>query len=337
MTTGSGAATSPAAPASAAGATPAIGSSSTSGSFMPGWLRNLFPGGRDLQAGPAAERQASGAGASSSGQGTEADDIKQLEEMRNMDMQGYVEYCKKMRGGAPPPRPRRAAVTPDHYDYRLMQDTRRIAFLRMQQHERIGSLVTKEENDLILALREDALKDRALLQAIADRTGTYIDLEVKDCIDQFLDTRRNAERLHRYTVEFGNPLPKGTQEQRDATRFMKRIEAEEKVMAALAKRDPSSCTLQHKLPWAGPTALCDQTGLRYHECCGALQAGAAAGDVDMSKLRIPPVLLHGNKGGKRQVVDTDRERYAHGMFKSRQEGRLRKAAIIASKPRFRDY
>jgi hypothetical protein len=29
-------------------------------------------------------------------------------------------------------------VSPDHYDYRAMQDLRRIAFLRMQQHERIG-------------------------------------------------------------------------------------------------------------------------------------------------------------------------------------------------------
>lgn len=43
-----------------------------------------------------------------------------------------------MRGGAPPPRPRRPSVSPDHYDYRTMQDQRRIAFLRMQQHEHIG-------------------------------------------------------------------------------------------------------------------------------------------------------------------------------------------------------
>ncbi|KAG2453596.1 hypothetical protein HYH02_001814 [Chlamydomonas schloesseri] len=305
---------------------------------MPRWMRNLFPGGKDLEATqPVGERQASGASASSSGQGTEADDIKQLEEMRTMDMQGYVEYCKKMRGGAPPPRPRRPPVSPDHYDYRAMQDLRRIAFLRMQQHERIGSLVTKEESDRILSEREGVLQDRALLQSIADRTGVYIDMEVKDCIEQFLDTRQRAERLHRYAVEFGNPLPKGSQEQRDADRFMKRIEAEEKLAAALAKRDPTSCSLRHKLPWAGPTALCDQTGLRYHECCGALKAGADAGDMDVSRLRIPPVLLHGKKAAKREVVDTDRERYVHGMFKSRAEGRLRKAAMNLSKPRLRDY
>ncbi|PNW75294.1 hypothetical protein CHLRE_12g521050v5 [Chlamydomonas reinhardtii] len=312
----------------------------SSSPFMPRWLRNLFPGGEHLPASPAMERQTSGASASSSGgsgPGSEADDIKQLEEMRNMDMQGYVEYCKKMRGGAPPPRPRRPSVSPDHYDYRTMQDQRRIAFLRMQQHEHIGSLVTKEESDLILAKREDVVKNRALLQAIADRTGVYIDLEVKDCIEQFLETRENAGQMHRYATEFGMPLPKGSQEQREMRRFMKRVEAEEKLAVALEKRDLTSCSLRHKLSWAGPTALCDQTGLRYHECCGALKAGAAAGEVDVSRLRIPPMLLHSKKAGKREVVDKDRERQVHGMFKSRAEGILRKAAMDGVKPRLRDY
>lgn len=134
------------------------------------------------------------------------------------------------------------------------------------------SLVTKEESDLILAKREDVVKNRALLQAIADRTGVYIDLEVritscaprglrqvssavcfwpggngyavpdvaracsctwrwvaptgcipaslqvKDCIEQFLETRENAGQMHRYATEFGMPLPKGSQEQREMRR-----------------------------------------------------------------------------------------------------------------------
>jgi hypothetical protein len=41
------------------------------------------------------------------------------------------------------------------------------------------SVVTKEEGERILAEREDVLRDRPLLQAIADRTGIYIPLEVR--------------------------------------------------------------------------------------------------------------------------------------------------------------
>jgi hypothetical protein len=51
---------------------------------------------------------------------------------------GYVEYCKKMRGTAPPPRPRRPPVPPTHPDFKSFQDYQRIAYLRLQQHERIG-------------------------------------------------------------------------------------------------------------------------------------------------------------------------------------------------------
>lgn len=42
----------------------------------------------------------------------------------------------------------------------------------------MASLITRDEEDQILAKREDVLKDRKLLETIADRTGSYIDLEV---------------------------------------------------------------------------------------------------------------------------------------------------------------
>ncbi|KAG2499037.1 hypothetical protein HYH03_003222 [Edaphochlamys debaryana] len=257
-----------------------------------------------------------------------------------MDMQGYVEYCKKMRSGSAAPRPRVPPVPRSHYDYGLFQDMRRIAFLRLQQHERIGGLITKEESDLILARKEEVLKDRKLLEDIAERSGVYIDLEVKDCIQQFLETRQRAERFHRFATEFGRGLPKTGEQQRAATAFMKRVEAEAELREALARRDVANCPLRIKLPWAGPAATCELTGLRYLDCCGRLSAGAAAeGKADESQL--PPQLRTlkkvGPKGRPLPVHEQERERTAHVKFKGRAEGRLRKAFITASRPRFRDY
>ncbi|GFR43756.1 hypothetical protein Agub_g4868 [Astrephomene gubernaculifera] len=331
--------TSGAAEASAA-STPS--SSAASGGFaLPKWLRTMFPGGKDL--GPAVGAKAvspssSGASSSEGSATTDAEDMKQLEELRNMTMEGYVDYCKKLRSGSAPPRPRRPPMARDHYDYITFQDTRRVTFLRLQQHERIGSLITKEESDLILAKREEILRDRALLEAIADRTGVYIDLEVKDCIQQFLETRERSEHFYRYAKEFGQPMPKTGEEQRAAVKYMKRVEAEEELGRALARRDTGACPLRNKLPWASASAVCELTGLRYWECCGRASAGAgdSAAQPAAGQEQLPQPLQH-LKRRKEHVVEKGRERDAYVKFGSRAEHRLRKAYITAMKPRFRDY
>lgn len=44
------------------------------------------------------------------------------------------------------------------------------------------SMMTDEEKAKVKAIGKPALKDRKFLQAVADRTGVYIDHEVKDMI-----------------------------------------------------------------------------------------------------------------------------------------------------------
>lgn len=264
--------------------------------------------------------------------GGEEDDIKHLEELRNLTMEGYVEYCKKVRGGSDPPRPRQPPMPRDHHDYKLWRDFRRITYLRLLQHERIGSLISKEENDAILARKEEVLKDQALLEAIADRTGVYIDHEVKDCIRLFLDTRKRGERMHRYVTEFGQPLPKNDDDERRATSYMDRVEAEEKLRDALAKRDVANCPLRYKMAWAGPAALCELTGLRYWECCGKV-TGSVKSEAEL------PVQLQHDRRKKEEDERLDRVhvRRTQQAFHERAARRLRKAALQAGKPRFRDY
>ncbi|EFJ40858.1 hypothetical protein VOLCADRAFT_119859, partial [Volvox carteri f. nagariensis] len=212
-------------------------------------------------------------GAQGSQDSADAEDLKVLSELRNMTMEGYVEYCKKMRSGSTPPRPRLPPLRFSRAENRAWVDEARVSFLRLQQHERIGSLITKEESDLILEKRKEVLYDRAFMAAIADRTGVYIDLEVKDCIEQFLELRKKTERIHRFVTEFGHTLPKTVKEQQYALRFMERKDAEEELQAALARRDTVGCPLQQKLPWTGLAARCELTGRPYWECCGRTVAG----------------------------------------------------------------
>ncbi|GLC37767.1 hypothetical protein PLESTF_001516600 [Pleodorina starrii] len=305
---------------------------------MPSWLRNLFPGAKKTPAGSAvagaaASASGSGAGKADSKDSADAEDLKVLEELRNMSMEGYVEYCKKMRSGSTPPRPRLPPLRFNRAEFRGWVDEARVSFLRMQQHERIGSLITKEESDLILAKREDVLYDRALMEAIAGRTGMYIDLEVKDCIEQFLELRKKTERMHRFVTEFGHPLPKTVKEQQYALKFMERQEEEEQLQAALARRDTAGCPLRLKLPWAGGSALCELTGRPYWQCCGRLTAGAQSSSEAQPKLQLPPHMQQQQQN--EPSPDPERVRVAYRRFKGHIGRKFRKAYIEASKPRIR--
>lgn len=97
---------------------------------------------------------------------------------------------------------------------------------------------------------------------------------MKDCIEQFVELRKKTGRMHRFVTEFGHPLPKTMKEQEYALRFMERTEGEEELKAALARRDTVGCPLRLKLPWVGPSALCELSGRPYRECCGRATAGA---------------------------------------------------------------
>ncbi|GIL70979.1 hypothetical protein Vretifemale_1633 [Volvox reticuliferus] len=297
------------------------------GLVMPRWLRSLFPGFNKAMVDPAGPLVSNTIKDSA-----DAEDLKVLEELRNMSMAGYVEYCKKMRSGSTPPIPRLPPLRFGRAEHRAWVDEARVSFLRLMQHERIGSLVTKEESELILAKGKDVLYDRAFMEAIADRTGMYIDLEVKDCIEQFLDLRKKTERLHRFVTEFGHALPKTVKEQQYALRFMERKEEEESLQASLARRDTAGCPLRQKLSWSGSSALCELTGRPYWQCCGRASAGTQATDMpDRLALQLHP------KQPRRDelLADPERERVAHRRFRGHVASKFRKAYIEASKPRLR--
>ncbi|GIL46693.1 hypothetical protein Vafri_3616 [Volvox africanus] len=299
--------------------------SNSKGALMPGWLRSLFPGSnKAVGAGPSLS--------STSKDSADAEDMKVLEELRNMSMEGYVEYCKKMRSGSTPPRPQLPPLRFGRAEHRAWVDEARVSFLRLMQHERIGSLITHEESGVILAKGKDVLYDRALMEAIADRTGMYIDLEVKDCIEQFLDLRKKTERIHRFVTEFGHTLPKTVKEQQYALRFMERKEAEELLQAALARRDTAGCPLRLKLPWSGASAMCELTGRQYWQCCGRASAGTqVTNEPDRLTLQLHPQEPKRND----LLADPERERVAHRRFRGHIANKFRKAYIEASKPRLR--
>lgn len=78
---------------------------------------------------------------------------------------------------------------------------------------RTCSLISKEENDAILARKEEVLKDQALLEAIADRTGVYIDHEVRGHTARLAPVTRPAEDRNASTAWWCNaawqPIDRG--------------------------------------------------------------------------------------------------------------------------------
>ncbi|KXZ52852.1 hypothetical protein GPECTOR_8g234 [Gonium pectorale] len=247
-----------------------------------------------------------------------------------MTMEGYVEYCKRMRSATPPPRPRTPPVPMGHPEYHRFIDERRVTYLRFLQHERIGSLITKEESEDILERKEAFLSDRKLLQAIADRTGVYIDLEVKDCIQQFLKLRQDGERMHRAVTEFDKKLPKTLEDQKAIINFMKGTEVEEERQKALALRDSEACPLRHNQSWTGAGAICELTKLRYWECCGSLAAQPKTGPPRYHRDPDTPEW--------KAIVERETEREANSKFKGMAKHSLRKAYVTSRPPKFRkDY
>lgn len=288
--------------------------------YLPSWMRNLMPGAKHLVpedpfTRPIDQPRSSEPAASTPGT---SEDLKELEELVNMDVDGYIDYLKKSRAGVNPPRPRQPPMPRTHPEYALWQDMRRIYYLRNLQHERIASLMTTQEKRRVMEEGRDAAKDKALLQSLADRSGIYIDMEVKDCIHGLWEMKENSKRQWRYVKEFGMPFPTSAAQQREASRFMKAREAEEEFLAKLGKRDRTNCPLAPSLAWAGASATCTLTGLKYWECCGRKEKEESAPPAPAPHwLRYKP-----------------RENPQH--LKSRAEGRLRRAYKLSKESRFQE-
>eukprot|EP00798_Chlamydomonas_sp_ICE-L_P019997 gene19997-26710_t len=195
--------------------------------------------------------------------------MQELEEAKNMDMDGYVGYCRKVRiQTTSPPRPRLPPVPRWHHDYTMFVDLRRASYLRICQHEKIGSAMTEEEKDQIFEQLADSAEDKKLLDTIAKRTGIYMDLEVKDCIKSFIETRESSLRQFRWVKELGRPAPKSQDARKEMNDYMDNLEKEEKRSLKLIRQDTVDCPMRPILNWVGPMAVCSKTGLKYYECCG---------------------------------------------------------------------
>eukprot|EP00195_Chlamydomonas_chlamydogama_P010763 CAMPEP_0202906114 /NCGR_PEP_ID=MMETSP1392-20130828/37367_1 /ASSEMBLY_ACC=CAM_ASM_000868 /TAXON_ID=225041 /ORGANISM="Chlamydomonas chlamydogama, Strain SAG 11-48b" /LENGTH=289 /DNA_ID=CAMNT_0049594479 /DNA_START=307 /DNA_END=1177 /DNA_ORIENTATION=- len=196
---------------------------------------------------------------------------KWLEENKDMDLDGYAEYCRQMKSGSPSPRPRVAPVPLDHPDHKKFMDARRISYLRISQHEAIIIKMSEEEKELIKKDPTAAAKDADLLKRIAERTGVYIDLEVKDCIKCYKDSADNARHLYRWVVTEGKPYPKTRAAQKQVDAAMARKEEAERKMEKMAGLNVATCPMRPVMAFMGPDSLCSATGLKYFDCCGAQQ------------------------------------------------------------------
>lgn len=239
---------------------------SSSSRWVPSWMQSLMPGGDKLAVNqPKKPKEA--AGTSTSSKDEERKRLKELEANKDMTMQGYVEHCRNIRLQNDPPQPQFSPVKPDHYDFLKFTDTQRIAWLRIFQHEKIGSVFTPADSIELNNRGKDIAEDKVYLNMIAERTGTYIDLEVKDLLVQYFKTKDQFRHLYKWCKE-GNPYPRSQQEQTAVFSEMEAREEAEKHQEKLKKRDRRNCPVMPKLKWVGPECECQLTGLPFFKCCG---------------------------------------------------------------------
>nr|8APN_Ub Chain Ub, mL105 [Polytomella magna] len=124
--------------------------------------------------------------------------IKLLESRKDMDVNGYVMYCREELGKLTVPRPRAPPVSPKHEDYKTFVDEERVTYMRMKQHEKISLFLTEEEKNTVTTKGKDILDDKRFIQTIASRTGFYIAEEVRDCLSEFFNFRDSSRRLLTY-------------------------------------------------------------------------------------------------------------------------------------------
>ncbi|KAG1668512.1 hypothetical protein FOA52_012106 [Chlamydomonas sp. UWO 241] len=262
-------------------------------SVLPQWMRMLLPGARHLAPPslgiPASTPGTAAAGGALADSGAEPpvaavqapDDPKSpeaarkkeymdhLEANKDMTIEGFVDLNKQLWLGTPTPLPKTLTVGRNHPDAKRFIDWKRVSYLRTMQHERIASTMTPEEQaDIKARGRESVLGDKALLASLAQRTGVYIDDEVRDCLRSYFDTRDHMRRLYRWTFVLGEPEPANSEQQANALKEMKALEGDEGRVEALELQDRTKCPIIPVLDFVGHDAVCSRTGLKYHECCG---------------------------------------------------------------------
>jgi hypothetical protein len=137
---------------------------------------------------------------------------------------GFIDINKQVFSNASPPKPRVLHINRMHPDFKRFIDWKRVSYLRTMQHERISSLMTDEEKQRIKSEGKPILQDKQFLQSIADRSAIYIDHEVKDCVQGYLETRDHMRRMYRWVVVLGEPEPVTQVQQKRALEEMKALE-----------------------------------------------------------------------------------------------------------------
>ncbi|MEW5299455.1 MAG: hypothetical protein WDW36_002472 [Sanguina aurantia] len=258
----------------------------------------------------------------------EKEEMEQIEAGKDLTMDGYVARMKmaRMSMRATTPRPRQPPVRMNHHDYPNFIDMMRVSHIRIGQHERIGSIMTQDEKLQVMGSAYnkkthtwDVLKDKALVERIADRSGVFIDHEVRDCIKSALMSKQDSFRLWRYV-------------EKELKEFMVKLEREDDMQEALAKRDVGGCPMLGKLALISSQTPCDLTGLKYYQCCGALAEDRPEAMKQIAKGGLPCTVsplqaLRGPLGQWKARLSLDK-------FTSRDEYKFAKMQDQSKKPVF---
>ncbi|GAX85764.1 hypothetical protein CEUSTIGMA_g13179.t1 [Chlamydomonas eustigma] len=266
--------------------------------FIPSWLRSLLPGGQHLTsttrkpesnlgipsrdvvvhkdvgitadtAMVAPEPLASASQSEKDKQRKEF--VDHLTRYRDMTMDDFTELNMQVWINSEPPKPRVLNLGRNHPDQRNFVDWQRVSYLRTMQHDKICNLFTDEEKNKIKEDGKALLRDKKFLKEVEARSGVYIDLEVKDCIQGYLDTRDRMRRMYRWVVVLGEPEPVTTEQQASVLKEMEALEADEERLEKLEKQDRNNCPILPVLDFMGHDAVCKLTGLKYHQCCGGAE------------------------------------------------------------------
>ncbi|KAI8467163.1 MAG: hypothetical protein J3K34DRAFT_460550 [Monoraphidium minutum] len=181
--------------------------------------------------------------------------------MRNMTLDEYLQQVRQWKGEDAPPRP--------EPPQRRGIDSKRVVYLRWQQHEIIIQSMSDGEGALIRLDPSAAAANTALLAALSARTG-YSFGEVRDVVTCYKEMRDRIDALAAWR-DSGRPLP-DMSDQDGKTKIIEDVKQERHqadLDVLLARRDRANCPVKPYVRMLGRRAECPNTKLPYMHCCGA--------------------------------------------------------------------
>ncbi|GFH29315.1 uncharacterized protein HaLaN_27954, partial [Haematococcus lacustris] len=210
---------------------------------------------------------------------TEKEELQQLEDGAKMGLDRYAQYCQEqaLAIGTECPQPKLPPVPKSHPDYVLFIDYPRVNWLSWTQRRDIvqkldsalkAELEAAADEGLVEALvRDPAFLARCLQSVVSPKH--YIELEVRDCLLDWIKTRRYLSSLLYWRTVLKRPTP-ATQEGVDRMqREHRAAEAKAWLQERLGLRRDGQCGLHASVAAAaGLSVPCPINGLPWRNCCG---------------------------------------------------------------------